>query len=451
MVFSVMIPSLQSEMKTPAPEKLPFMGSSEGTKDFAKKFRAGVYRFLIPVSAFFTGIYVVLSMALALPVEPAAIFMLSASGMALALARVAHKQIGLILYLSCTFLLLYWLNSPSETRVNGFVSGEAYIMSVIPIVWWMCFPSRRLRITALAVTLLALSSIAIVGQPSYSPFQVPDFIVWIGLLRALFILGITMAIGQAVEVSIKLFEGRWKKSFADQEVLTVSLKQETRNLEREVEAHQQTLTNLMYSENRYRRLFDSAFDGIVITEAQTGKPIEFNKSISRVLGYSRKELFNFSLADISPSHQKDGRPTDECVKEVMAKFSGKEDVFFPWRHISRFGETIDFEIHSFRIEGEANVRVHVLRNVTNQLKAQVELKNANKELASFAHAASHDLKEPLRTMSSFAELLSRRYSNSLDADGQEYLSYITTAALRGTTRCHCNAYLVRTAITKPNF
>ncbi len=51
-------------------------------------------------------------------------------------------------------------------------------------------------------------------------------------------------------------------------------------------------------------------------------------------------------------------------------------------------------------------------------------------MRQFAHVTSHDLREPLRNISSFATLLSRRYKGKLDADADEYLSFITGSAQR---------------------
>ena len=62
---------------------------------------------------------------------------------------------------------------------------------------------------------------------------------------------------------------------------------------------------------------------------------------------------------------------------------------------------------------------------------EAELERSNAELTRFAHAAAHDLSEPLRTMRGLAELLSRRYAGALDATGREMLGNILAAGARG--------------------
>jgi signal transduction histidine kinase len=58
------------------------------------------------------------------------------------------------------------------------------------------------------------------------------------------------------------------------------------------------------------------------------------------------------------------------------------------------------------------------------------LEMSNTELKQFAHAASHDLKEPLRTINSFINLLQKHMDSKLDATGREYIQYITGATRR---------------------
>lgn len=74
-----------------------------------------------------------------------------------------------------------------------------------------------------------------------------------------------------------------------------------------------------------------------------------------------------------------------------------------------------------------NTDIHEAREVREQLK------RANTHLAQFAYSASHDLREPLRNVAVYSQLLGRRYSQVLDAQGAEFLGYITEGATRMET------------------
>jgi signal transduction histidine kinase len=65
-----------------------------------------------------------------------------------------------------------------------------------------------------------------------------------------------------------------------------------------------------------------------------------------------------------------------------------------------------------------------------------QLIRSNKELGQFAYIASHDLQEPLRTITNFSKLLNEDYGGRLDEKADKYLQYISLAATRMQNQIH---------------
>jgi PAS domain S-box-containing protein len=82
-----------------------------------------------------------------------------------------------------------------------------------------------------------------------------------------------------------------------------------------------------------------------------------------------------------------------------------------------------------------------IQRLNTNLEARVlerteELMRSNEELQQFAYIASHDLQEPLRNVSIYAQLLAKRYTEQLEGDGDQFINFIVDGAQRMEQMVH---------------
>ena len=81
--------------------------------------------------------------------------------------------------------------------------------------------------------------------------------------------------------------------------------------------------------------------------------------------------------------------------------------------------------------------IGVLRDINERKKAKEmlklkleELSRSNEELEQFAYISSHDMKEPLRIITSYLQLLQRKYKGKLDEKADKYINFAVDGASR---------------------
>ena len=81
-------------------------------------------------------------------------------------------------------------------------------------------------------------------------------------------------------------------------------------------------------------------------------------------------------------------------------------------------------------ELNATLEQRVAERTQELLRSNEALRQSNDDLNQFAYAASHDLQEPLRMVALYSQMLQRKYFGKLDAEADQYISYMVGGAQR---------------------
>lgn len=183
------------------------------------------------------------------------------------------------------------------------------------------------------------------------------------------------------------------KDITERKKLEEKLKDYAENLEKMVE---ERTIDLRESEERYRGLYESSIDGICFTN-MNGKIIDSNQAFAEMLGYTKEELCQLTLWNITPEKWLD---TDKKIfsEQVFSKGYSEE---YEKEYMTKDGKIIPISARTWVIKdnyGNPTGSWGIVRDITERYKI-MEIKDR------FISVATHELRTPLISIKGYIDFL----------------------------------------------
>jgi len=172
-------------------------------------------------------------------------------------------------------------------------------------------------------------------------------------------------------------------------------------------------------------------DDVVWITTPEEDELEFvSDACEQIWGRSAESLYENPGSFVEAIHDEDRERVLDALEAQEADPDSYDETFRVVRPDGGIRWVRDTASGVYDEDGDLVRIVGVARDITDQKEYQRKLEQSNEKLERFAYVASHDLQEPLRTVSSHLDLLELEYGDDLDGEAAEYIDMAVTASER---------------------
>jgi PAS domain S-box-containing protein len=176
-------------------------------------------------------------------------------------------------------------------------------------------------------------------------------------------------------------------------------------------------------------------DDAIIGKTLDGQITSWNAGAERLYGYRAVEIVGKNISILVPGHS-----ANELAEILRRVRNGERIEHHETRRLRKNNTLVDVSIAVspiYDLSGTIVGASTIARDITDRKVAEGELvrqteklQRSNEELEQFAYIASHDLSEPLRSISGYVELLARRYEGQIDEDADRFIAHVVAGCSR---------------------
>lgn len=191
-----------------------------------------------------------------------------------------------------------------------------------------------------------------------------------------------------------------------------------------------------------KAIMNASTEVAFVTTDKNGIIENTNVGIEKLLGYTTNQAKGQSIKDLLFLQEEWGEASTALVKTNSAKVDTREILYAlanenkyknrEWTFKKADGSTIDILISITEINrvNKANRYLFAATNISHIKSIQAQLKQKNEELEQFAYIAAHDMKEPLRGITTYLSILQKKYGDALDEKANTYINNAYNNATR---------------------